>query len=201
MIRALLLWIMMMAAANAATNMWIRTGDTYGIDPRLLYAISKVESDLHPLNISVNYKKLSKMELDKLYLMLKNRGIPYKTFTKVVAIENENITQAKYVINFLDNNHYPSFDIGLMQINNIHKDVLAGMKISLHSLLNQETNLNVSAAILWECYKKHGSTSKAINAYNGRVAGNPYYSKVSAELQKLLLPNESSSKRLFYGVL
>ncbi|MFA6191638.1 MAG: lytic transglycosylase domain-containing protein [Sulfurimonas sp.] len=201
MIKALLLWIMMMAAANAATNMWIRTGDTYGIDPRLLYAISKVESDLHPLNISVNYQKLTKVQLDKLYLMLKNRGIPYKTFTKVVAIENENITQAKYVISFLDGNHYPSFDIGLMQVNNIHKEVLAGMKISLYSLLNQETNLNVSAAILWECYKKHGSTYKAINAYNGRVAGNPYYSKVSAELQKLLLPNENSSKRLFYGVL
>ncbi len=198
MIRVFMLWLFLVVSAYAVNNMWIRTGNAYGIDPRLLYAISKVESNLRPYVVSVNYKKITKLQQDKLYSVLKSKNIPYKTFTKVIEIDNQDVSQAKFVISFLDQNNYPSFDMGLMQINNVHKGVLSDMKISLHQLLNQEINLNVSAGILWECYKKYGSTNKAINAYNGKIAGNTYYSKVSIELNKLLLPHETSSKRFFY---
>ena len=205
MVRVVLIWMLLFiganAAANSTPNVWMRTGNAYGIDPRLLYAISKVESNVNPLLVSVNFKKLTKLQLSGLYFMLEHRNVPYKTMTKVISIENENILQAKMVIDFLDNNNYPSFDIGLMQVNNIHKDVLKGMKISLNELLKEETNLNIAAGILWECYKKHGTNDKAINAYNGRLTGNPYYAKVSAELHKLLLPHENNSKRLFYRIL
>jgi hypothetical protein len=88
-----------------------------------------------------------------------------------------------------------------MQINNIHKETLNAHKVSLHALLNEDTNLNVAAGILWECYKINRSNYKTISAYNGSKRGNAYYAKVSAELQKLLLPHESTSKRLFYRVL
>jgi hypothetical protein len=196
-----LLLILLVIGAHATTNMWIRTGQSYGIDPRLLYAISKVESNLHPLVVSVNYRKINKIQRDRLYLMLKNKKIPFRTYTKVIAIDNQNLLQAEEVIDYLDNNHYKSFDIGLMQINNIHKSILKEHKISLRELLNENTNLNVAAGILWTCYKKHGSSYKAINAYNGRLVGNTYYAKVSAELHKLLLPHENVSKRLFYGAL
>lgn len=201
MIRVFWLLMLLMFSAQAATNMWIRTGEAYGIEPRLLYAISKVESNIDPLVISVNYTKLTKVQRDKLYMMLQNSRIPYNTYTKVVEIHSKNSLQAKGVVDFLDYYRYPSFDIGLMQINNMHKDVLKGMNISLHGLLNESTNLNVAAGILWECYKKHRSNDKAINAYNGALVGNSYYSKVSAELQKLLLPHENDSKRLFYRIL
>lgn len=199
--RVWLLWILLVVGAQASTNMWVRTGEAYGIEPRLLYAISKVESDHRPLVISVNFKKLTKFQLDKLCLTLKSQNIPYNIFTKVVEINSKNTLQAKYVINFLDKNNYPSFDIGMMQINNIHKGMLSKMNISLYQLLNEETNLKVASGILWDCYKKHRSNQNAINAYNGKLNDNPYYSKVSAVLHNLLLPHENDSKRLFYRIL
>jgi soluble lytic murein transglycosylase-like protein len=196
-----LLLIMSVISAYATTNIWANTGQAYGIEPRLLYAISKVESNVRPLVISVNFTKITKTQRERLYGMLQNRRIPFHTYTKVIEIDNQNIAQATEVLDFLDSNRYTSFDIGLMQINNIHKETLQTHKVSLRALLNEDTNLNVAAGILWECYKKHRSNYKAINAYNGQVRGNAYYAKVSAELQKLLLPHESSSKRLFYRVL
>lgn len=201
MIRVFWLLTVLIVSAQAAANMWVRTGEAYGIEPRLLYAISKVESNVDPLMISVNYTKLTKAQRDKLYIMLRNNNIPYNTYTKVVEIHSRNNLQAKGVVNFLDYYRYPSFDIGLMQINNIHKEVLTEKKVSLHELLNENTNLNVAAGILWECYKKYGSNDKAINAYNGALVGNSYYAKVSTEFQKLLLPHENDSKRLFYRIL
>ena len=199
--RVCLLLILLVVSAYATTNIWARTGQAYGIEPRLLYAISKVESNVRPLVVSVNFTKLTKMQRDKLYALLQNRQIPFHTYTKVIEINNQNIAQASEIIDFLDANKYPSFDIGLMQINNIHKETLKAHKVSLHTLLDEDTNLNVAAGILWECYKKHRSNNKAINAYNGKLRGNTYYAKVSVELQKLLLPHERTSKRLFYRVL
>jgi soluble lytic murein transglycosylase-like protein len=182
-------------------NIWLKTGQAHGIEPRLFYAISKVESNLRPLVVSVNFRKISAMQRQKLYAMLKHKNIPHNTYTKVIEIDNQNISQAREVIHFLDTNRYKSFDIGLMQINNIHKETLRAHKISLYALLDEEVNLGVAADILWKCYKKHGTNHNAINAYNGRLKGNPYYSKVSAEFKKLLLPHESNSKRLFYRLL
>lgn len=199
--RVFWLLILLAVGAHAVTNIWIRTGEAYGIEPRLLYAISKVESNVRPLIISVNYKKLTKPQEGKLYSMLQSRNISYKTYSKVIEIDSKNSVEARSVVDFLDQNHYPSFDIGLMQINNMHKEMLAGMKIPLHSLLNESINLSVAANILWECYKKHRSNDRAINAYNGAIVGNSYYTKVSAELRKLLLLHENSSKRLFYRVI
>ena len=179
-------------------NIWTRSGQNFGIEPRLLYAISKVESNLRPLVVSVNYKKISKTQRDTLYRVLRQKNIPHNTYTKVIEIDNKNIYQAKEIIAFLDKNRYPSFDIGLMQVNNIHKQRLNSLGISLGALLEEETNVKVASEILWQCYKKHGTNNKAINAYNGKLVGNPYYGKVSAEFKKLLLPHENASKRLFY---
>lgn len=197
--RIFLLLFVLVISSNAMTNMWVRTGQAYGIEPRLLYAISKVESNLHPYNVSVNYKRISALQKKKLYKFLKAANITHYTYTQVIEIQNKDLAQAKTVVRFLDKNHYSSFDIGLMNINNIHKKSLAKRHISLENLLDEETNLEVAAGILLNCYKRHGGSSyKAINAYNGKIKGNPYYSKVFAVLQNLLLPNEDTSKELFY---
>jgi soluble lytic murein transglycosylase-like protein len=201
MMRVLFLFIFVAVAAQAATNVWMRTGMSHGIDPRLLYAISKVESNHNPLVVSVNYTKLNKSQEDRLYLMLKSRNIKYNTYTKVISIYSQSIAQAKEVVAFLDKNNYPSFDIGLMQVNNVHKEVLKGLKISLTDLLNEDTNLNIAAGILWDCYKRYRTNREAINAYNGKVVGNDYYTRVSEVLYKLLLPHEDASRNLFYRII
>ena len=199
--RAWLVLLLLCVSTQMYANIWQKTGQAYGIEPRLFYAISKVESNLQPLVVSVNFRKMNYSQRQKLAAFIRSKNIPYKTHTKVIEINSRNISQAKELVNFLDRNRFVSFDIGLMQINNIHKTELRAKGIPLTALFNEETNLKVAADILWKCYEKHGSTHKAINAYNGRVIGNPYYSKVSAELKKLLLPHENSSKRLFYRIL
>lgn len=195
------LFLVLAVSANGATNLWIETGKAHGIEPRLLYAISKVESNIIPLVVSVNHKKLTKMQLNNLYKVLEYKNIRYYTHEKVVEIHSRNAVMAKEMIRFLDSNKYTSFDIGLMQINNIHKEALAKKGIKLEDLINEHTNLNIAAGILWDCYKKHRSVDKALNAYNGRLVGNNYYAKVTSELSKLLLPHENRSKNLFYRVL
>ena len=201
MIRVFLPIVLLFLSTQISANIWLKTGQTFGIEPRLFYAISKVESNLRPLVVSVNHTKISYMQRQKLISLLRNKNIPYHVYRKVIEIDNQNLTQAKEIVSFLDANHYKSFDIGLMQINNIHKQELRTKHIPLTALFNEETNLQVAADILWKCYKKHGSNYKAINAYNGKLIGNSYYSKVSAEFKKLLLPHENSSKRLFYRIL
>lgn len=202
MMRVSLTIILFFITSQLCANVWTKTGQAYGIEPRLFYAISKVESNLRPLVVSVNFRKLNYSQRQKLSAFIRYKNIPYHTYSKVIELNSRNIAQATEVVNFLDANHFPSFDIGLMQINNIHKAELRSKNIPLYALFNEETNLKVAADILWKCYKKHGGSNyKAINAYNGRVVGNPYYSKVTAELQKLLLPHENSSKRLFYRIL
>lgn len=198
-----LLWLLLLlfTTVHANTNLWIATGRAYGIEPRLLYAISKIESNVSPLLVSVNFQKLSSQQYKNLHKVLNYKNIPYKILSKVIQIQNRNITEAKEIIYFLDKYGYPSFDIGLMQINNIHKQTLLNKNIELYDLLSEKTNMEVGAEILWDCYKKHRSASKAINAYNGNIVGNDYYAKVSAEFRKLLLPHENSSKSLFYRVL
>lgn len=199
--RLLFLWIILIIGAQAATNIWINAGNAYGVEPRLLYAISKVESNLEPYCISISYKRLSKQKKETLYKLLKEKDIPHYTYTQVIEVKGENLDQAKTVINFLDKNNFPNFDIGLMQINNYHKKSLARRGISLEKLLDEDVNLKVASGILWYFYKKHGSYHEALNGYNGRVKKNPYSKKVFAVLKKLLLPHEKTSKRLFYSAI
>lgn len=193
--------LLLLATAHASTNLWVATGRAYGIEPRLLYAISKIESNVSPLLVSVNFQKLSPQQYKNLHNALNYKNIPYKVLSKVIQIQSRNITEAREVIYFLDKYGYPSFDIGLMQINNIHKQTLLNKNIELYDLLSEAVNVKVGAEILWDCYKKHRSPSRAINAYNGKLVGNDYYAKVSAEFRKLLLPHENSSKNLFYRIL
>ncbi len=184
----------------ASRNIWIATGQAYGIEPRLLYAISKVESNITPLVVSINHRKTSPAKLNTLIKALNKSGIRYKKLDIVLQIYNKNLREAKAVVEYLDKNRYESFDIGLMQINNIHKETLAKKHIPLTALLDEKINVSVGAQILWDCYKKHGTKEKALNAYNGKLTNNNYYKRVLGELEKLLLPHEKSGKNLFYRV-
>ncbi len=198
----LIFFVFSLIHVQASTGtIWSMAGATFGIDPRLLYAIATVESNHRPLSISANYKKMTSLQKQRLLKMLRIKRIPHNTQTKVISIESRSLSEALEVITFLDYHRYPSFDIGLMQVNNIHKERLQKEGIALHQLLLPATNLKVAAEILSDCYKKHRNNRNAINAYNGKLYGNPYYSKVENELKKLLFPHEKSSKRLFYQIL
>lgn len=199
--KILFLILMFISSLFAEKNIWINTGKNFGIEPRLLYAISKVESNVTPLVVSVNHTKITPIQEKKLLDALNYAQVPYVKYPKTIEIRNRNQREAKQVIAFLDYYKYASFDIGLMQINNIHKETLAKENISLQSLVDAHINVKIGAKILLDCYKKHRSFEKTLNAYNGKLEGNDYYAKVYKEFQKLLLPHESSTKNPFYVMI
>ncbi len=174
-----------------AKNYWVDVGKKYGIEPQLLYAIGKVESGVKVYLISVNFSKLNGEQSSKLnsYLNRNKHKVDYKKFTQVISLEHKNARDAKETLNFLLQNKFPSFDTGVMQINNVHKELLEKIGLSMGDLFNPEVNINFGAFVLSNCIKKHGKNETAINAYNGKIIGNPYSGKVLAELRKLYYNN------------
>ena len=52
----LFLWA---AQANQSENIWVKVGKIYGIEPRLLYSIAKVESDLDRYVVAFSFNKMT----------------------------------------------------------------------------------------------------------------------------------------------
>jgi len=75
-----------------------------------------------------------------------------------------------------------TFDIGVMQINTIHKNTLIKNGGSLQDLWSPQTNIMYGAWVLRGCMNKHGYTTKAIDCYNGDKTGK-YSQKVIAMYQ------------------
>ncbi|MDD3325172.1 MAG: lytic transglycosylase domain-containing protein [Sulfurospirillaceae bacterium] len=199
--KVLLLTLLPMLLFAKSYNYWINAGERFGIEPRLLYAIAKIESNVDRFLISVNFKKLSQQEIKHLLNTLNKKKIEHIKYTKVISIKSKNLDEAKYVIDFLSKNNYPSFDMGIMQINSVHKDLIEKSGMSFYDLFDEKINTQVGAFILSECFKRHKNNKNAINAYNGKIDGNPYSTKVLVELQKLYLPHEKYKTRLYYRVM
>ena len=198
MLRVVLLMLFPLFLFGASENIWVKTGQTYGIEPRLLYAMAKVESDIDRFIVSLNFSKMTPQQQDNLENFLAKNGIESKKYTKVISIKSKNINQAKMVVTFLYNNRYPHFDTGIMQINSIHKEMLDKAKISFYDLFDPKTNIQVGAYILATCFEKHKNNKDAINAYNGKVNDNPYSAKVFAEFKKLYTTYQKDKTKLYY---
>lgn len=181
----------------ASENIWVKVGKIYGIEPRLLYSIAKVESDLDRYVVAFSFNKMSPKQAQALSTFLAKNAIESKQHSQVIAIRSKNKFQASKVVHFLYTNNYPRFDMGIMQINSIHKSMLDKAKISFYDLFEPTINIQVGAYILATCMEKHKNYKDAINAYNGKVNDNPYSAKVFKEFKKLYGSYQSGQTQLY----
>ena len=179
-------------------NVWVKVGQIYGIEPRLLYSIAKVESDLDRYVVAFNANKMTAKQAQDLQVFLRQRGIESKQYSQVIAIKSKNKSDASHVVYVLYTNNYPRFDMGIMQINSIHKPLLDKANISLYDLFEPMVNIQVGAYILATCFERHKNAKDAINAYNGKINDNPYSSKVFSEFKKLYSSYRAGETKLYY---
>ncbi|ATB70613.1 PilT protein, putative [Sulfurospirillum diekertiae] len=191
----LFLWA---AQPNTGENIWVKVGQIYGIEPRLLYSIAKVESDLDRYVVAFSANKMTPQQAQELSTFLRQKGIESKMYSQVIAIKSKNKEQFKMVVHFLYTHNYPRFDMGIMQINSIHKPLLDKANISLYDLFDPNTNIQVGAYILATCFIRHKNNKDAINAYNGKIDDNPYSAKVYKEFQKLYNFYQKDKTKLYY---
>lgn len=83
----------------------------------------------------------------------------------------------------LNKNRNGTYDLGIMQINTIHRKTLEKYGISQESLWNPQININVGAWVLAGCIQRNGYTTKALDCYNGDKTGR-YSKKVMKMLKK-----------------
>lgn len=184
--------------APSSENIWVKVGKIYGIEPRLLYSIAKVESDLDRYVVAFSFNKMTPKQVQDLSAFLEKNRIESKQHTQVIAIRSKNKVEASKVVHFLYTNNYPRFDTGIMQINSIHKPLLDKAGISFYDLFDPKINIQVGAYILATCFEKHKNAKDAINAYNGKINDNPYSSKVFKEFKKLYGSYQSGQTKLYY---
>ena len=185
-------------ASTQADNIWIKVGKLYNLEPRLLYSIAKVESDLDRYVVAFSFNKMSPKQVQELSTFLTRNRIESRQHTQVIAIRSKNKQEASKVVAFLYTNNYPRFDMGIMQINSIHKPLLDKAGLRFDDLFEPKINIQVGAYILATCFAKHKSHKDAINAYNGRIDGNPYSEKVLKEFKKLYGEYQSGKTQLSY---
>lgn len=183
---------------SATENIWVKVGKAYSIEPTLLYSIAKVESALDRYVVALSHTKMTPEQLQKLNNFLSKNGIESKMYAQVISIKNKNKNEASRVVHYLYTNNYPRFDMGIMQINSIHKPLLDKARISFYDLFDPKINIQVGAYVLATCFQKHKNNKDAINAYNGKVNDNPYSAKVFAEFKKLYTTYQKDSTKLYY---
>ena len=191
-------FFMWAAQVNQGENIWVKVGQIYGIEPRLLYSIAKVESDLDRYVVAFSASKMTQKQAEELQTFLKQKGIESKQYSQVIAIKSKNKYEASHVVYFLYTHNYPRFDMGIMQINSIHKPLLDKANISFYDLFDPVVNIQVGAYILATCFEKHKNNKDAINAYNGKIDDNPYSAKVFKEFQKLYTTYQKDKTKLYY---
>lgn len=87
-------------------------------------------------------------------------------------------TESNFNAKAYNKNKNGTFDIGLMQINSIHRAKLLEQNLDIDDLYEPETNIKFGAKILRSCIDMHGFNYKALNCYNGKILNNPYNKKV-----------------------
>lgn len=183
---------------SASENIWVKVGKIYGIEPSLLYSIAKVESNLDRYVVAFSHTRMTPKQDENLEIFLRKNGIESKRYSQVISIKNKNKNEASKVVYFLYTNNYPRFDMGIMQINSIHKPLLDKARISFYDLFDPKINIQVGAYVLATCFAKHKNNKDAINAYNGKINDNPYSAKVFAEFKKLYSSYQKDKTRLYY---
>ena len=151
--RGILIGLLFFSLASA--NCFVEAAKYYKVNPYVLYAIAKTESNLNPYAVEVISKKplpLScpyKKKNGKYYYSCNNSS--YEEALKVIEIAKR---------------HKANFSVGLMQINKAWLKEIYKYGYSLESLFDWCNNVIIGAWILSQCISEFGNSWKAIDCYN-----------------------------------
>lgn len=105
MFRLLMLLLLPLFVWGQSENIWVKVGKIYGIEPRLLYSIAKVESDLDRYVVAFSADRMTPKQAEELQEFLKRKGIESKMHTKVIAIKAKTSTKlAMWCIFYIQTN-------------------------------------------------------------------------------------------------
>ncbi|HID66351.1 MAG TPA: hypothetical protein EYP32_05965 [Aquificaceae bacterium] len=155
-------------------NCFVEAGFYYKVNPYILFAIAKVESNLNPYAIEVISNKKLPINCSK---RRKNGKYYYSCFPKS---KDEALKILK-----LAQKEGANYSLGLGQINKIW---IERYKLNAEKLFDACYNVYWSAYILNRCYKFFGNSWKTIDCYNkGLLASSEseYVLKIYKELSSL----------------
>jgi len=145
-------WGIFLLAGAVFANCFVEAGKYYGVNPWLLYAIAKVESNLNPLAIEV----ISKKKLPIPCKVRKENGKYY--YSCMPSTYEEAVSILETAISFGAN-----YSVGLGQINRYW---VKRFGISPYELFSSCYNIYWSAYILRTCLQKYGNSWKGVDCYN-----------------------------------
>ena len=157
MIKIMMVVLILTLPAKSYSYCFESASQRYGINPTLLWAIAKVESNFHPY------------------------AIAYRDKGKNKSIYPNTLKLAKEWIDWLWEKGV-DFDLGLGQINRRN---ISAYGINPYSLLDPCYNLNWSAYILRTMIDRYGYTWEGISRYNG--GGMSYALKVWKAMEGIRL--------------
>jgi len=137
-----------------------KIGNYYNIDYRILKTIAVIESGLNSNCININIK--NKNQYKRAVFFLRKEKIKFKQYRGQMISFKVNKQNYLDVLRFLDKYKY-SFDIGIMQINNLHAKTFFMQELLL---TNPFYNIYIGGKILRECFDKSKDAYQTISCYN-----------------------------------
>jgi len=154
------------------------------IDSRILYTITKIESNFKPLSICMTTSKTNALEFQNIQnINIKIIASPYK-YNKnkwIVSFYPKNLGYAKALAKAFKDQNF-SFDVGLAQINTKNFKTE-----EIDYIFDPKYNLLKSSKILKSCQKIKKDIKNTIECYNYGIKKRnsyPYYNKFKTNYMK-----------------
>jgi hypothetical protein len=170
-----LLFSMMPLSAKIFTeeevaNSIIKASEKYNINPKILYTLASIESNFHPMVITVetteeSARVLSTLRRAGVRVVFSPKAKTFHSGLSIIDIYPDSTEIASYIIKLLKKHKF-CFDVGLMQINTVNFSVKEAEK-----MYYPEKNIDRAARVFAGCQKRFNSIIHQVECYN-RGAGN-----------------------------